>query len=88
MQTLLAIRDAQLEYAAEDHDGDGVLTYASKLSSSPGKRDGLYWPTKPGDKPSPLGPARPRPAGRAARRLSRLPLQAGDRQGSMRPAAR
>ena len=55
MQALLAIRDAQLEYAAEDHDGDGVLTYASKLASSPGKRDGLYWPTKPGDKPSPLG---------------------------------
>jgi len=55
MQTLLAIRDAQLEYAAEDHDGDGILTYASKLASSPGKRDGLYWPTKPGEKPSPLG---------------------------------
>jgi len=57
MQTLLAIRDAQVEYATEDHDGDGVLTYASKLASSPGKRDGLYWPTKPGDKPSPLGAA-------------------------------
>ena len=25
--------------------------------SSPGKRDGLYWPTKAGEAPSPLGPA-------------------------------
>ena len=57
MQTLLAIRDAELEYVAADHDGDGVLQYASKLSSSPGKRDGLYWPTRADEPPSPIGPA-------------------------------
>ena len=28
----------------------------SELTSSPGKHDGLYWPTKAGEKPSPLGP--------------------------------
>lgn len=55
MQTLLAICDAQREYASENHGG-GVLRYATKLKSSPGKQDGLYWPTGPGEKPSPLGP--------------------------------
>ena len=57
MQTLLAIRDAQLEYVATDHDGDRVLQYAPKLSSSPGKRDGLYWPTRADEPQSPIGPA-------------------------------
>jgi hypothetical protein len=57
MQTLLAIRDAELEYVTVDHDGDGILQYASKLSSSPGKRDGLYWPTKADEPQSPIGPA-------------------------------
>ncbi|BCF99851.1 hypothetical protein PPGU19_044200 [Paraburkholderia sp. PGU19] len=57
IQTMLAIYDAQREYALTDHDGVGLLRYASKLSSSPGKHDGLYWPTEPGAPPSPLGPA-------------------------------
>jgi hypothetical protein len=57
MQVMLAIYDAEKEYARGDHNGDGVLQYASKLVSSPGKRDGLYWPTKAGERQSPLGPA-------------------------------
>ncbi|SDR33199.1 Protein of unknown function [Paraburkholderia fungorum] len=57
IQTMLAVYDAQREYAQVDHDGSGVLAYARKLSSSPGKRDGLYWPTGPDDPPSPLGVA-------------------------------
>lgn len=57
IQTMLAICDAQAEYAQRENDGKGVLAYAAKLSSSPGKRDGLYWPTKAGEEPSPLGPA-------------------------------
>jgi hypothetical protein len=57
MQAMLAVYDAQREYAETDHDGSGVLSYATKLASSPGKHDGLYWPTGPDDKPSPLGPA-------------------------------
>jgi hypothetical protein len=36
--------DAQREYASRDRDGDGVLQYAAKLGSAPGKFDGLYWP--------------------------------------------
>jgi hypothetical protein len=31
--------------------------YAQKFMSSDGKKDGLYWPAKTGEAPSPLGPA-------------------------------
>jgi hypothetical protein len=55
MQTCLAYVDAQREYYAEDRDGDGLLEYAQHFASTPGKRDGLYWPTKAGEPPSPLG---------------------------------
>jgi hypothetical protein len=57
MQVMLAIYDAEKEYAARDRNGDGVLEYTARFTSSPGKRDGLYWPTKAGEDPSPLGPA-------------------------------
>lgn len=57
MQVMLAIHDAQNEYASVDRDGDGVRAYAAKFESSPGKTDGLYWSTKAGEAPSPLGPA-------------------------------
>ena len=56
IETLRAIVDAQLEYASEDRNGNGSLEYAQRLASSSGKRDGLYWPTKAGEPPSPLGP--------------------------------
>ena len=48
--------DAQREYASQDWVGDGVLAYAQYLHSTPGKRDGLYWPAKDGGGLSPLGP--------------------------------
>jgi hypothetical protein len=67
MQTLLAIYDAQRDYASEDHDGDGLRKYATKLKSSPGKHDGLYWPTRADERPSPIGPAL---AGASARATS------------------
>jgi Protein of unknown function (DUF2950) len=57
MQVMLAIYDAEKEYARSDRNGDGVLQYAARFASSPGKQDGLYWPTKAGDAQSPLGPA-------------------------------
>ena len=47
---------AQKEYFARDRDGDGVLEYAQKITSSPGKQDGLYWPEQAGAEISPLGP--------------------------------
>lgn len=49
--------DAQREYyTMPDQDGDQIPKYAQRLISSPGKRDGLYWPTTSGEKESPLGP--------------------------------
>jgi hypothetical protein len=56
VQTCLAYVDAQREYYAEDRNRDGILEYAQKFDSTPGKRDGLYWETSSGDPPSPLGP--------------------------------
>ncbi|HEY6354610.1 MAG TPA: DUF2950 domain-containing protein [Burkholderiaceae bacterium] len=56
MQAVLAYYDAQREYAAEDRSGKGVRAYARKLVSSPGKKDGLYWPAKLDEPESPLGP--------------------------------
>ncbi|MGE5103362.1 MAG: DUF2950 domain-containing protein [Betaproteobacteria bacterium] len=55
---LRAYIDAQRAYAARDRDGDGVLQYAQKLASTPGKHDGLYWPADvaKGEEASPFGP--------------------------------
>jgi len=56
INVLLAIVDAEHDYASQDHDKDGIREYAAKFASSPGKKDGLYWPTKAGEPESPLGP--------------------------------
>jgi Protein of unknown function (DUF2950) len=48
--------EAQREYASQDRMGDGVLAYAQHLHSTPGTHDGLFWPAKPGEELSPLGP--------------------------------
>lgn len=55
---LQAYVDAQRQYASRDRDGDNVLQYAQKLGSTPGKRDGLYWPADvaKGEETSPFGP--------------------------------
>jgi len=52
IQTSLAFVDAEDEYADSDH-GDGIGVYAQRIVSSPGKQDGLYWPSDHND--SPLG---------------------------------
>ena len=56
IQTLLAIVDAQREYATGDADHNGFHEYAKSFFSSPGKKDGLYWEARQGERPSPLGP--------------------------------
>ena len=56
IQVCLAYVDAQREYYARDPDNNGLLQYARAFASTPGKRDGLFWPTKPGEPASPLGP--------------------------------
>jgi len=39
--------EAQMEYAAHDRDANGVLEYAQRIISAPGKKDGLYWEGEP-----------------------------------------
>jgi hypothetical protein len=56
LASMRAYVDAQREYAGRDRDGDRVLKYAQRLTSSPGKTDGLYWPIALNGEQSPLGP--------------------------------
>lgn len=56
IQVCLAYVDAQREYALKDRDNDGLLAYAQKFRSTPGKKDGLYWEAAEQDQQSPLGP--------------------------------
>lgn len=55
VQVCLAYVDSQLEYARE-HRFEGMGEYAQKLTSDPGKKNGLCWSSKDGEKPSLLGP--------------------------------
>lgn len=60
LQTALvceAYAAAQWDYFLNgDWDGDQVQEFAQKFVSSPGLKDGLYWPVQGTEKPSPLGP--------------------------------
>ena len=56
IQVMLAYVNAQLEYASQDRDGDGVREYAQKIKSDSGKKNGLYWAVAEGEKESPFGP--------------------------------
>jgi hypothetical protein len=57
MEATLAYYDAQREYASEERSPGQGRMFAQRLRSSPGQRDGLYWPTAAGEKPSPIGAA-------------------------------
>jgi hypothetical protein len=56
LQTMRTYVEAQREYASRDRDGGQVLKYAQYLVSSPGLKDGLYWPPDLDGEISPLGP--------------------------------
>ena len=56
IETLRAIVEAQKEYAAGKSGAGGASEYAVKFKSSPGAKDGLYWPDQEGQPQSPLGP--------------------------------
>lgn len=56
LQSVRAYVEVQREYANRDRMGNGVLQYAQKFISSPGLKDGLYWPTNLDGEISPLGP--------------------------------
>lgn len=47
--------EAQNDYAEEDRTGSSVIQYARKIISSPGKHDGLYWPSSGANDESPIG---------------------------------
>src|SRR5262249_50272720 len=57
MKAALAYYDAQNEYADMFKDKTGQAVYAQKIVSSPGMKDGLYWPTSGSEPESPLGEA-------------------------------
>jgi hypothetical protein len=56
IQVCLAYVEAQREYAITDRERDGIIQYARKLWSDPGRRNGLYWEAAEGEVQSPLGP--------------------------------
>jgi Protein of unknown function (DUF2950) len=47
--------EAQREYASEKRDGLELRQYAPRIVSTPGKKDGLYWPVASGEPQSPAG---------------------------------
>jgi len=47
MEICRGYAEAQLEYASEDRDRNGILEYAQTILSSPGKQDGLYLENAP-----------------------------------------
>lgn len=56
IQVCLAYVEAQREYASTDRERDGIIQYAQKIWSNPGRRNGLYWEPAEGELPSPIGP--------------------------------
>jgi hypothetical protein len=56
IRTLLACVDAQDDYFERARQATGTGVYATRLLSTPGHQDGLYWPVAEGQAESPLGP--------------------------------
>jgi hypothetical protein len=57
IQSCLAFVDAQREYYVRNAEQEPLMHFAQKLASTPGRKDGLYWPTAGNEPPSPLGEA-------------------------------
>jgi hypothetical protein len=55
IQACLAYVDAQREYYEKNPEKTPLLHFARRVISTPGKRDGLYYPTKEDEEASPLG---------------------------------
>jgi hypothetical protein len=56
IRTLLACVDAEHDYFERARQATGTGVYATRLLSTPGHQDGLYWPVAEGQAESPLGP--------------------------------
>ena len=52
MRKAVAVQSA---FRQTDYDGDGVMEFAAAILSTPGQRDGLYWPSEEGTPDSPIG---------------------------------
>ncbi len=57
IQTMLAFVDAEKDYADMNPTGGRVVSYAQRIVSTPGTKDGLYWPSSANEPRSPLGAA-------------------------------
>jgi hypothetical protein len=55
IQICKAFVDAQQEYATQGHDGKAAGAYAQRITSTPGRQDGLYWKSDDSEQLSPLG---------------------------------
>ena len=47
---------AQQQFASANSGASGGTNYAQHFKSTPGKKDGLYWPSAENEPPSPFGP--------------------------------
>lgn len=56
VRTSLAYVDAQKLFSAMAKEVEGAPEYAQELVSTPGRHDGLYWPSEEGQPDSPLAP--------------------------------
>lgn len=86
IQAMLAYADAQEDFIVYDRKRSGRNDYAQRLASTGGKRDGLYWPWRPGERESPLGPLIAQPKGDAYHgyRYKILTAQGKDAPGGAR----
>lgn len=57
IELLRAYAKVQARYRQSDRDGDGVREFAAHIISTPGSRDGLYWPPADDAPESPVGEA-------------------------------
>jgi hypothetical protein len=76
LSTIASLRElvvAQREYASVGRDGK-PRAFAQKIWSSDGQHDGLYWPVREGEPPSPVGELLARAAHEGYRRSEEGPL--------------
>lgn len=59
IETLGAYVAAQRLYASKPRGNGPLRAFAQKIRSTPGKKDGLYWESAPGEEESPFGPLVP-----------------------------
>ena len=96
-ETVDVLASASVSYQLKNHDtthdANGVREFAPRIRSTPGKRDGLYWPIAVGEDESPVGrnmasaafaeqEARPNRARFQATTSRRFPRREARRQGA------